>query len=54
MGTLALSEINSWFMKTLSKPYINPIGRDLVVLAIASFVIAVTLVTAAIILVNQL
>lgn len=41
-------------MKTLSKPYINPISRDLVVLAIGSFVLAVTLVTAAIILVNQL
>ncbi len=41
-------------MKTLSKPYINPISRDLVVLTIASFVMAVTLVTAAIILVNQL
>lgn len=41
-------------MKTLSKPFINPISRDLLVLAIASFVMAVTVVTAAIILVNQL
>jgi hypothetical protein len=41
-------------MKTISKPYINPIGRDLVVLAIASFLIAVSFVTAAIILINQL
>ncbi|MDL5048005.1 hypothetical protein QQ054_18475 [Oscillatoria amoena NRMC-F 0135] len=41
-------------MKTFPKPYINPISRDLVVLAIASFAIAVTVVTAAIILMNQL
>ncbi|MFN3840179.1 MAG: hypothetical protein ACK4RF_05685 [Cyclobacteriaceae bacterium] len=41
-------------MKTLSKPYINPISRDLVVLAIASFAISVTLVTTVIILINQL
>jgi hypothetical protein len=41
-------------MKTIPKPYINPIDRDLVVLAFASFVLAVTLVTVAIILFNQL
>lgn len=41
-------------MKTISKPHINPISRDLAVLAVASFIIAVTLVTAAIVLVSQL
>lgn len=54
MGTLVSSKQTSWYMKTISKPYFNPISRDLVVLAIASFVIAVTFVTAVIILVNQL
>lgn len=42
-------------MKTYSKIFqVNPIGRDLVILIVAGMLVAITLVTAAFALVNQL
>ncbi len=42
-------------MKTASKIFhVNPIGRDLVILIFTGMLVAVTLVTAGLILINQL
>ena len=41
-------------MKTTTKSHLNPINRDLAILIFAGLLMAVTLVTAGILLVNQL
>ncbi len=41
-------------MKTTAKPHINPINRDLAILIFIGLLMAITLVTATIWLINQL
>jgi hypothetical protein len=53
MRTLVLSK-KSWRMRTTAKLYINPISRDLFIVIITSLLLAVSLVTGAVVLINQL
>lgn len=41
-------------MKTIKLFHVNPIGRDLIILIVTGMVIALSLVTAGLILINQL
>jgi hypothetical protein len=41
-------------MKTIKLFQVNPIGRDLIILIVTGMVIALSLVTAGLILINQL
>jgi hypothetical protein len=43
-----------WLMKTSVKQHVNPINRDLAIILIMGMVMAIGLVTAGILLVNQL